>query len=162
MDTIYWHMNTTQGGANLHPGVNLYPGANLHPGAKCAHEHGLSRLVLHPNYVIWFNQVCKFRQTQFSVYAQKLHVKFCGFCFVEVSLPLGAWDGLCILLWHSLGLPLIIFLLFINQNFPAALIVRHSRFNNSKLWLNGNVRKKFVHILTMLTNKKFFVRKIFH
>ena len=23
MDTIYWHMNGTQGGANLHPGVNL-------------------------------------------------------------------------------------------------------------------------------------------
>ena len=27
-------MNTTLGGANLHPGVNLLPGAN------CAHEHG--------------------------------------------------------------------------------------------------------------------------
>ena len=26
MDTIYWHMNATQGGANLHPGVNLLPG----------------------------------------------------------------------------------------------------------------------------------------
>ena len=35
MNTIYWHMNATQGGANLHPGVNL------HPGANCAHEHGL-------------------------------------------------------------------------------------------------------------------------
>ena len=34
MDTIYWHMNETQGGANLYPGVNLLPGAN------CAHEHG--------------------------------------------------------------------------------------------------------------------------
>ena len=42
MNTIYWHMNATQGGANLHPGVNLPPGANLHPGANCAHEHGLS------------------------------------------------------------------------------------------------------------------------
>ena len=41
MNTIYWHMNATQGGANLHPGVNLLPGANLHPGANCAHEHGL-------------------------------------------------------------------------------------------------------------------------
>ena len=41
MNTIYWHMNATQGGANLHPGVNLPPGANLHPGANCAHEHGL-------------------------------------------------------------------------------------------------------------------------
>ena len=40
MNTIYWHMNPTQGGANLHPGVNLPPGANLHPGANCAHEHG--------------------------------------------------------------------------------------------------------------------------
>ena len=40
MDTIYWHMNATQGGANLHPGVNLHPGATLHPGANCAHEHG--------------------------------------------------------------------------------------------------------------------------
>ena len=39
MNTIYWHMNATQGGANLHPGVNLLPGANLHPRAKCAHEH---------------------------------------------------------------------------------------------------------------------------
>ena len=29
MNTIYWHMNATQGGANLHPGAN------------CAHEHGL-------------------------------------------------------------------------------------------------------------------------
>ena len=36
MDTISWHMNATQGGANLHPGVNLLLGAN------CAHEHGLS------------------------------------------------------------------------------------------------------------------------
>ena len=34
MNTISWHMNATQGGANLHPGVNLLPGAN------CAHEHG--------------------------------------------------------------------------------------------------------------------------
>ena len=25
MDTIYWRMNATQGGANLHPGVNLLP-----------------------------------------------------------------------------------------------------------------------------------------
>ena len=41
MNTIYWRMNATQGGANLHPGVNLLPGANLHPGANCAHEHGL-------------------------------------------------------------------------------------------------------------------------
>ena len=41
MDTIYWRMNATQGGANLHPGVNLLPGANLHPDANCAHEHGL-------------------------------------------------------------------------------------------------------------------------
>ena len=40
MNTIYWRMNATQGGANLHPGVNLLPGANLHPGANCAHEHG--------------------------------------------------------------------------------------------------------------------------
>ena len=40
MDTIYWYMNATQGGANLHPGVNLHPGANLHPVANCAHEHG--------------------------------------------------------------------------------------------------------------------------
>ena len=43
MNTIYWHMNATQGGANLHPGVNLPPGANLHPGANCAHEHGFRR-----------------------------------------------------------------------------------------------------------------------
>ena len=43
MDTIYWHMNATQGGANLHPGVNFHPGANLHPGANCAYEHGLRR-----------------------------------------------------------------------------------------------------------------------
>ena len=40
MNTIYWRMNATQGGSNLHPGVNLLPGANLHPGAYCAHEHG--------------------------------------------------------------------------------------------------------------------------
>ena len=38
MNTIYWHMNATQGGANLHPGVKL------HPGANCAHEHGFSFL----------------------------------------------------------------------------------------------------------------------
>ena len=37
MDTIFWHMNATQGGANLHPGVNLLPIANLHPGAKIVH-----------------------------------------------------------------------------------------------------------------------------
>ena len=36
MDTIYWHINTTQGGANLHLGVNL------HSGANCAYEHGFS------------------------------------------------------------------------------------------------------------------------
>ena len=24
MDTIYWHMDRTQGGANVHPGVNLH------------------------------------------------------------------------------------------------------------------------------------------
>ena len=42
MDTIYWHVNATQGGENLHPGVNLHQGANLHhPGANCAYEHGL-------------------------------------------------------------------------------------------------------------------------
>ena len=35
MDTIYWHMNATQGGANLRLGVNLLTGAN------CAYEHGL-------------------------------------------------------------------------------------------------------------------------
>ena len=40
MNTIYWRMNTTQGGANSHPGVNLLPGAHLYPGANCAHEHG--------------------------------------------------------------------------------------------------------------------------
>ena len=40
MDTIYWHMNGMQGGANLHPGVNMHPGANLHPGANCAYEDG--------------------------------------------------------------------------------------------------------------------------
>ena len=40
MNAIYWHMNATLGGSNLHPGVNLLPGANLHPGANCAHEHG--------------------------------------------------------------------------------------------------------------------------
>ena len=33
MDTTYWHMNATLGGANLHPG------GNLHPGANCAYEH---------------------------------------------------------------------------------------------------------------------------
>ena len=37
MNAIYWHMNATLGGANLHQGVNLLPGAN------CAHEHGLRR-----------------------------------------------------------------------------------------------------------------------
>ena len=44
MNAIYWHMNATLGGANLHPGVNLLPGANLHPGANCAHEHGFRAL----------------------------------------------------------------------------------------------------------------------
>ena len=37
MGTIYWHMNATQGGTNLHLGVNLLSGAN------CAHEHGFKR-----------------------------------------------------------------------------------------------------------------------
>ena len=35
MNTIYWHMNATQGDANMHLGVNL------HPGANCANEHGI-------------------------------------------------------------------------------------------------------------------------
>ena len=26
MDPIFWHMNATQGGSNLHPGVNYHPG----------------------------------------------------------------------------------------------------------------------------------------
>ena len=43
MDTIYWRMNATQGGANLLPDVNLLPGANLHPGAICAHKHGFKQ-----------------------------------------------------------------------------------------------------------------------
>ena len=30
MNTVYWRMNATQGGANLHPGVNLLPGAHNH------------------------------------------------------------------------------------------------------------------------------------
>ena len=42
MNTIYWHINVTQGAANLQPGVNLLPGANLHSGANCAYEHGFS------------------------------------------------------------------------------------------------------------------------
>ena len=41
MDTISWHMNATQGGANLHPCVKLLPGASLHPVQFSAHEHGL-------------------------------------------------------------------------------------------------------------------------
>ena len=45
MNTIYWHMNAKEGGANLHPGVNLLPGANLHPDANCAHEHGFRKIV---------------------------------------------------------------------------------------------------------------------
>ena len=55
MNTIYWHMNATQGGANLHPGVNLPPGANLHPGANCAHEHGFK-----PRSCAQFAPGCKF------------------------------------------------------------------------------------------------------
>lgn len=39
METIYLHMNATQGGANLHPGVYLHPGADLHPGVNFACEH---------------------------------------------------------------------------------------------------------------------------
>ena len=58
MNTIYWHMNATQGGANLHPGVNLPPGANLHPGANCAHEHGLRQYeeIYTENLTIWGNK----------------------------------------------------------------------------------------------------------
>ena len=44
METIYWHMNATQGGATLHPGVNLDLGANFHPGAHCAYEHGCTKI----------------------------------------------------------------------------------------------------------------------
>ena len=29
MNTIHWHMNVTQGGANLRPGVNLLPGMQI-------------------------------------------------------------------------------------------------------------------------------------
>ena len=48
MDTIYWRMNATQRGANLHPGVNLLPGSNFHPGANCAHEHGFKACLKYP------------------------------------------------------------------------------------------------------------------
>ena len=68
MNTIYWRMNATQGGVNLHPGVNLLPGANLHPGAYCAHEHGFkivhSQYFLHPKFqassdILWsYSPVC--------------------------------------------------------------------------------------------------------
>ena len=51
MDTINWHVNATQGGANLHPGINLQPGANLHPGANCAYEHGF-------RYATYFQTNC--------------------------------------------------------------------------------------------------------
>ena len=42
MNTIYWHMNTTYGGANLLPGAILHQGVNLHQGANCANKRGLS------------------------------------------------------------------------------------------------------------------------
>ena len=58
MNTIYWHMNATQGGANLHPGVNLPPGADLHPGANCAHEHGLRLTFCQgQNFQLWDTQI---------------------------------------------------------------------------------------------------------
>ena len=44
MDTISWHMNATQGGANLHPGAN------------CAHEHGFTKhkILFSSKYAIFF------------------------------------------------------------------------------------------------------------
>ena len=42
MDMIALHMNTTQGGATLHPGTDLHPGVFLLQGANTAHEHGLT------------------------------------------------------------------------------------------------------------------------
>ena len=42
MNTIYRRMNATRGDANLHPGVTLLSDAN------CAHEHGLSQLIIQP------------------------------------------------------------------------------------------------------------------
>ena len=33
------------------------------------------------------------------------YVQFCGFCLERFLFPLSAWDGLCVLLWHSLSLP---------------------------------------------------------
>ena len=35
MDTMYWHINATQGGANLHPGAN------------CAYEHDFNSSMNH-------------------------------------------------------------------------------------------------------------------
>ena len=34
IDTIYWHMNATQGGATFHPGVKFAPGSKFAPGCK--------------------------------------------------------------------------------------------------------------------------------
>ena len=33
-----------------------------------------------------------------------VYLLLCGFCLERFPLPLGAWDGLRFLLWHSLGL----------------------------------------------------------
>ena len=34
-----------------------------------------------------------------------VYLQLCGFCLERFSLPLGAWMGYVILLWHSLSLP---------------------------------------------------------
>ena len=34
-----------------------------------------------------------------------VYLLLCGFCLERFPLPLGAWDGLYFLLWHSLSLP---------------------------------------------------------
>ena len=61
MNTFYWHMNATKGGANLVPGVNLLPGANLQPGpgASCAHEHGFWELMIE-KIMLYYDTFLKF------------------------------------------------------------------------------------------------------
>ena len=42
-----------------------------------------------------------------------VYLYLCGFCLERFPLPLGAWNGLRFLLWHSLSLPYYDFLVFL-------------------------------------------------
>ena len=58
MGTIYWHMNATQGGENLHPGVNLHR-EQICTRVQIAHMKTAIQAWLTRNNVAWSNDLLK-------------------------------------------------------------------------------------------------------